>query len=162
MLQVDPFVDLNQVFHVVEDRNGKSPAERMGKNTQVVAQLAAVICRSGGLGDANDAQSSYSTLVRASECGGGAHSGRDSMGSTGRPWLLVMHCAGRCSSVLCTGTNWSGAIAAMIANNCQPMLLLYELQGRDCRIPPGRGRFDVERSSHREPASSVQQHSQQR
>ena len=64
--QIDPFVDLNQLFHGVEHRSSKCQAQRVGEDTQVAAKLAAVICLSSGSGrgKAGDAPSSYSTLVR--------------------------------------------------------------------------------------------------
>ena len=148
--QIDPFIDLNQLFHGVEHRSSKCQAQRVGEDTQVAAKLAAVICLSSGSGrgKAGDAPSSYSTLVRASDSG---HNGHES------PWLLVSHRTRERPSVRNAGVNWSGATAAMLADHCQPVLLLYEVQGRDCVIPQGRGRFNIESSSRRQQAPGSQQ-----
>ena len=148
---IDPFVDLNVLFHDIKHRNVQRQAEQVPKSTQVVGKLTAIICGHHSIapcdGDAGAVSSTdaadkmpsamYSTLLRAQ-----AHR-TQRCGQEQLPWSLFAHRTGSQPTAKRLGTNWCDVTSSLVSERCRPLLLLYELQSRECKIPLGRGRFNA-------------------
>ena len=136
MLQrIDPFVDLNAMFDEVvaggAQGGGGAPVP---KEVPVVARLATLLCSCDG-------GRAFAAVTFDGGGGGGGHGGGHHGGGPRRGvagWTIVDHTG----EVRRCGPNWAHAVRALVAARLQPLLLLYQVQGRGTPMPQGRGRFN--------------------